>query len=401
MRNLLAFQEFEPQESRLDERCIWCKQPYTKNRSHIFSRKLTNTNNAVNVFGLSVCEQCNSNFSKLELWILRNTPLAWLRVLSYGDSNKQTETKAVLSYFYATEFNDWLVYSIRGDRQEKHILPQLVLNAQSLFFISEDPPEIGMNTHQRILYAIRDSHYVERDSQRLPSDFSPRALIRDEKVTVVGRDMAEINRFTTNVLSSTSVPSEISHCQPAKGSLDFQHFRWSRYNWGMFCTKIAFESLCLFEGATFCLRSEFDRVRSYATSNLSTRSREIVFNQHGPVASKDTPSSVFLDLTTEQNFPKALQLPLINTEPGMHAIAVFQIDGWTCSTVSVGGFPSTLLVLANNSTTVHDFYITLYDEQEDNFHHLRLAFDETKPVIPISVGGKIDTIARSYDLKYI
>jgi hypothetical protein len=49
-----------------------------------------------------------------------------------------------------------------------------------------------------------------------------------------------------------------------------------------------------------------------------------------------------------------------------------------------------------------DLYQMTYDDEDNHFYFLRLAYDQTRSVIPLQVAGNIkDTIARTYKLKMV
>ncbi len=399
MRDFLAFQEFEPLEVSYGSRCIWCRKGHPKNRAHIVSKKLTVRGHATNLLRYSVCESCNREFSKLENWILRNTPLGWIRLHFYPDSNRWSNTGKILSYFYANEFQDWIVFTIEGTKETRHIICQLILKKNKLTFISEYDPDIASLHYNRFFHNIQNNDFVEDIDRDLPEDFSPRAIVNNDRIIVIAKDAGgslEFKKHIQDAKFGIPVADRIKFTDAGK---HYQHFRWSKSNWVRFCAKIAFESLCLFEGAELCLRSEFDQVRSYAMSSISKQGRKLIFNEHGPVRVSDTPVSVFVDLSKGQDCPQNLSASLIQAGLGMHTIAVFEISGWICASISICGFPPSLLVLAGPEVHLNDFYIAVYDDEEDEFHYVKLVYDETIPVIPIQIkGGQLDEIAKTYNL---
>lgn len=401
MRDFLAFQEFKPVEARYGNQCIWCLKDNPKDRSHIISRKLAVRNHITNLLRGSVCANCNRKFSQLELWILRNTPLGWIRLYFYHDSNRFSNTNCIFSYFYTNEFQDWIVFTIEGTKETRHIVCQLILKKNKLKFISEYDPDTASLYYNRISDDIQNNDFVEDIEKDLPEDFSPRAIIDNDRIIVIAKDADGSLEFKKHIQDAKfGVPATTDHVKPTDDGRTFQHFRWSKSNWVRFCAKIAFESLCLFEGAELCLRSEFDQVRSYAISSISKQDRKLIFNEHGPVRGSDTPMPVFVDLSNGQNCPQNLNAPLIQSGAGMHTIAVYEINGWTCASISISGFPPSFLVMGGPEVHLRDFYISQYDVEEDEFHYLKLAYDKSTPVIPIQIeGGQVDEIAKTYNLR--
>ena len=402
MGDFLAFQEFKPLETDHENRCIWCRTDYPKNRAHIVSKKLTVRDHTANLLRDSVCEKCNREFGRLECWILRNTPLVWIRLYFYHTSNRLSNTNSILSYFYANEFKDWIVFTIEGTKETRHVVCQLILKKNKLTFISEYDPDTASLHYNRIFNNIQNNDFVEDIERDLPGDFSPRAIIDDDRIIVIAKDASGLLEFKKHVQDAKSGVPAAAHVKPTDDGGNYQHFKWSKSNWVRFCAKIAFESLCLFEGAELCLRSEFDQVRSYAMSSVSKHSRNLIFNEHGPIRESDTPMPIFVDLSKGQNCPENLSAPLIQSGLGMHTIAVYEINGWICASISISGFPPSFLVLGGPEVHLNDFYIAQYDYEEDEFHYLELAHDETTAVIPIQINGdKFDEIAKTYKLKKV
>jgi len=256
--------------------------------------------------------------------------------------------------------------------------------------------------YNRIFDSIRTNDFVEYVERSLPPDFSPRAIINDDKVIVIAKDAKGLFEVKKCIEGAKSEPSTASHIRFTDDGRNFQHFRWSKSNWIRFCAKIAFESLCLFKGAEFCLRSEFDQARSYAMSSISKQGRSIIFDEHGPVTENDTPMPVFVDLSKGQDCPTNLNAPLSHSEPAMHTVDIYEINGWICASISISGFPPSFLILGGPELHLRDFYTVLYDDEEDEFHYLKLAYDETLPVIPIQIkGGQMDELAKTYNLRSI
>ena len=144
MRNFIAFQEFVPHEQTNDERCIWCKLCTPRNKAHIISKKLTVSSHAVAVLKFTVCQKCNSKCGELEQWILRYSPLTWVRFLCYLDSNKNAECITVPSYFYANNLGEWLVYNIEAGGRKAIPSQVLLLREGSIKMFSQKPK----NTHK-------------------------------------------------------------------------------------------------------------------------------------------------------------------------------------------------------------------------------------------------------------
>jgi hypothetical protein len=92
---------------------------------------------------------------------------------------------------------------------------------------------------------------------------------------------------------------------------------------------------------------------------------------------------------------------LSHAEAGMHSITIYESEGWICGSVSFAGFPPSALVLGGPDEHLEDIYSVVYDEVEGTFHYSRLAFDSTKPIIPMAVSGDLSVLAKTYGLRPI
>ena len=404
MTEHLAFQEFKPVEVTHDDKCIWCGTSQRKNRSHIISQKLVRGNHPTNVLQRSVCQSCNSHFGKLEQWMLRYTPLCWLRFHFYAKANAQSHTNYIPSYFYDIRSQGWLVFSLEGHRQTRTITDQVILKNGELAFISERDPKRVKARARKIAEDICNDDFITDTKTELPEDFSPRVIVDNDRVIVIANEPNEASTLIERIRSSRlKAVSTGRRTKPENDGRNFQHFQWSKSNWIKFCAKIAFEYLCLFEGASSCSNPAFDQVKTYAMSGISKKGRALVFSEHGPVRDSDTPLPVFVDLSKGQNAPEVLNTPLIRFGPGMHSVSVHEINGWVCASVSVAGFPPSFLIMGGPGVHIRDFYVSGYDDEEDEFHYLKLAYDPALPVIPFSLtdGASWEHIAQTYGLKRV
>lgn len=402
-RDFIAFQEFMPSEQAGDKRCIWCKQYSRHNRAHIISRKLTLSSHAAAILRYSVCETCNSKCGEVEQWVLRHSPLGWIRFFYYFDSNRRSDPTSLFSYFYAHNVGEWVIYNLDTSQSRRAIPAQLfLLHDGTLRMYTENPQAVHYDEFEKIAPSIRKGDYRADIKDSLPIDFHARALIKKGKVWVISRTKTEFDQFV-KTFDSSKFESTPGHWYQLQGSgQDRQHFQWSRSNWLKFCTKIAYETLCLFEGPKRCLAPEFEAIRKYVLAGGSAHYRELVFDENGPLDAQNTPSVINADLTLGQVFPQPFPALLTHTEPGMHAVTIYEIDGWVCSSVSIAGFPPCFIAMGGPNVHLLDLYELVYDEQEDQFHFLRLAYEQTRPVIPLHLSGDVkDTIARTYGLKAI
>jgi hypothetical protein len=268
--------------------------------------------------------------------------------------------------------------------------------------VKEHAPNIAAFHYNRLFESVRNNDFAEYVEGSLPPDFSPRAIIKGDNVIVIAKDANGLLEAKRCIGGAEYEPSTASHLRFTDDGRNFQHFKWSKSNWVKFCAKVAFEFLCLFEGAEFCLRSEFDQVRSYATSSISKEGRKLTFNEHGPVTNNDMPMPVYVDLSKGQDCPQNINALLSHSELGTHTIDIYEINGWIYASISIAGFPPSLLVLGGPDIHLRDFYSAVYDDEEDEFHYLKLAYDKTMPVIPMHVrGGQMGEVAKTYNLKAI
>ena len=398
MTEYIAFQQFTPKEHRSEKRCIWCGREEPHNKAHIISRKLTLTSHHCVILKYSVCQSCNSKCGQLESWVLRNSPLGWTRFFQYLSSNKESDTSTIPSYFYADDQHEWLVYRLEGGKLTKTIDNQLILKKDGKLILITNQPESQL---EEIRTRVRIGVHTIDVRPSLPDDFSPRALVSQEQVVVIARTQEEIALFTEIVRNTNWREVSKNRVQPKSSLHNRQHFKWSRENWVKFCAKISYETLCLFEGSEYCLKSEFERVRSYVLGGVSGHYREIVFNEHGPLDSRDIPNTQgCIDMTLGQDCPQNFVALLPHISPGMHQAILYEIDGWVCSSVSISGFPACCIVLGGPDTHLRDLYTLAYDNQMDDFDTICLAYDRNRPIIPLAVEGNMkEALVRTYKLR--
>lgn len=344
MRDFIAFQEFIPHEQINDERCIWCKLCTPRNKAHIISKKLTNSSHAVAVLKFTVCQKCNSKCGDIEQWILRHSPLTWVRFLCYLGSNKNVECMTVPSYFYAKNFGEWLVYNIEAGRRKVIPSQALMLRDGNIKMFSQKLQNTHESEIEAIATALRNTRFRTDINSKLPTDFRPRALFEKGTVVVISRTEKDCKLFLEEMLiQKFEVTSgDLLHC--GGSAQDRQHFKWSRANWLKFCAKISYETLCLFEGPRRCLEPEFEMIRNYVLQGLS-KGHELIFTDHGPLSDSDIPTFVNADLTVGQKCPSEMSAMLGHAEAGMHCVIIYEIDGWICSSVAIAGFPPCFLVM--------------------------------------------------------
>jgi hypothetical protein len=397
MMEYVGFQQFIPEEHQGDKRCIWCGKDKPRNRAHIISRKLTLAPHNNIVLRYSVCQSCNSKCGQVENWILRNSPLGWTRFFHYWSSNKESDSGSIPSYFYAEDKHEWVVYRLEGRKRVKTIDSQLILEQDGQLVLITQQPESLLNI---IRDQIRIGSFIIDLRLSLPDDFSPRALVSKGQVTVVARTQEEIDSIISTICSKTYDEISKSRVQLKSAGLERQHFKWSRENWIRLCAKISFETLCLFEGLKYCLKPDFNNVRSFVLAGASSDYREIIFDERGPQSLKDIPNTQgCIDMTQGQNCPRDFLALLPRTSPGMHNVILYEVEGWVCSSISISGFPPCCIVLGGPNVHLKDLYSLVYDDQTDEFDTVCLAYDPSKPVIPLPIQGKMrEELLRTYKL---
>jgi hypothetical protein len=397
MREYIAFQQFIPKEHQGDKRCIWCGKEKPRNRAHIISKKLTLAPHNNIVLKYSVCQSCNSKCGQIENWILRNSPLGWTRFFHYWSSNKESDSGSIPSYFYAEDEHEWLVYRLEGRKRVKTIDSQLILKQDGQLILITEQPESLLDM---IRGQIRIGNFIPDLRLSLPDDFSPRALVNKGQVIVVARTQEEIDSIIETICSNTYNEISKNRVQLKRAVPERQHFKWSRENWIRLCAKISFETLCLFEGPGYCLKSDFNKVRSFVLAGASSDYREIIFDEHGPQGFKDIPNTQgCIDMTQGQNCPRDFFALLPHISPGMHNVILYEVEGWVCSSISISGFPACCIVLGGPNVHLKDLYIFVYDDQADEFDTVCLAYDRNKPVIPLPIQGKMrEKLLHTYKL---
>jgi hypothetical protein len=388
--NFLAFQEFLPIEQKETGRCIWCGKVAPVNRAHIISKKLTKHAKCAPTLRFRVCQACNSLCGDLELWILRKTPLSFVRMMLYAGTNTAVGRSQFQSYFYSEVIGNWVVFQLDSASQSHSIGTQLILSSEKrTLLISQEPKENIEKVLKSIQASVRKETVNKDVRPSLPVDFAPRLLLLESDTSVaIARSETEIQQVLQTALLLHQKPEKgMYQCLNPKGSAR-QHFQWSRLNWARFCAKTALESLCLFEGGEVCLKPEFDRVRDFVINGTLAKGREIIFERTGPRSDGDVPMPVYLDLTEEQTAPKYITGILPQTDLGGHIVILYEIHGLVMASIVFSGFPPSVLILAGPNVHLKDVYQMIYDYDESEFHFLRLAYDNRSPAIPFSMPGK-------------
>ena len=401
--DFLAFQEFQPREQRASPNCIWCGASARMNRAHLISRKLSTGARNAPTLRFNVCEGCNTRCGDLEQWVLRFTPLSWVRVMLYLRHASRGTTRDVPSYFFSGAMNEWVVFHLDGASHSYAVATQLLLSPKSSpTLLTQEAPESHSLLSRRIMAAIRDKAFKTNIHESLPAGFSPRILLEGEHILLV-------SRTTNEAQASIEHASGVDWGAPAAGHMCLEntgreqlHFRWSKTNWARFCAKTAFEALCLFEGGEKCLRPGFTFVRDFVTRGEILPGREVVFDEKGPRSARDVPTPVFLDLTVSQAAPQPIAAVLPHAEAGMHVVALYEVHGWVLASVVVAGFPPSVLVLGGPDEHLDDFYQMIYDDQQCTFEFTRLAYDRSKPIVPMAIpGNSFSDLAETYGLKSV
>jgi hypothetical protein len=287
---------------------------------------------------------------------------------------------------------------LEGKKSNRTIDSQLILTKdKQLTLIAKHTPDDQFDI---ILSSIKGVKYKTDIRPTLPEDFSPRALVDRDQTIVIARSQSEIDSFI-EALRDTLLQEESRHrVKLISSGPDRQHFKWSKENWIKFCAKIAYETICLFEGSERCLQPEFERVRSFVLAGTSKHYRELLFDEQGPLGLQDVPNTrIGVDLTCSQECPRDFLSLSPRVDPGMHSVVLYEIDGWICSSVSISGLPATLLVLGGPDAHLRDLYMLVYDDQTDEFDTVCLANDPSQPVIPLPLQGHmIEALARTYKL---
>jgi hypothetical protein len=400
-KTYIAFQQFLPVEKPSIKGCIWCGGKGSTNRAHIISRKLTMHSKNSPVLKANICESCNSKCGKLEEWILRFSPLSWVRFMLYVGSQSKETSHHIPSYFYSDLFKEWVIFHLDAKTRSYAIDTQLLIPLdKNPFLITQTPKNHHDKLMQEIIKILQNSNFQSNVNPLLPTDFSPRILLENKINWLVTRSEEEkksIEKQITNIKPNKLISN---YSQVNNNGQMQQHFKWSKKNWARFCAKTALETLCLFEGGEKVLNPTFQVVREFVLNEEEDKGREIIFNQHGPISLNDVPSSPFLDLTIGQNAPETITAILPNCEFGMHMIMLYEIHGWIIASVVFSGFPPAILVLGGPEEHLSDFYQLIYDDQVSTFDFIKLAYDQKKPIIPIPYPrDNISDLLDTYKLK--
>jgi hypothetical protein len=398
--DFVAFQQFSPVERPVSGHCIWCGQKGRKNRAHIISRKLTTNARNAPTLRLSVCESCNTACGRLEEWVLRFTPLSWLRLMLYVGAQGKGTSRHVPSYLFSDSLQEWVVFHLDARTRSHVVATQLIRPFdEHPTLLTQVPPEEHEALLGDITTSILNHAYLTDIRSSLPQTFAMRFLLSGDKTLLIARTKAEASRAAIRPLALDHSRSKIQRTQLDNSGRERVHFRWSKGNWTRFCAKAAMEALCLFEGGDRCLAPAFQMVREFVIRGGLETGKEILFDRHGPVGDGDVPIVPVVDLTMGQNVPESIAAVVPSSEAGMHMIAIYEIHGWVLASVVFAGFPPAILVLGGPGEHLPDFYQLIYDEQEESFDFVRLAYDRTKPIIPLPIpGSRFRDLADTYGL---
>jgi len=292
------------------------------------------------------------------------------------------------SYFYSDTLEDWVVFYLDAKTRSYAISTQLLVSGSAgAQLLTQAPPE----SHRGILGGLRtaaqDRSYQTDIHTSLPWSFSPRLLLEDAGTILVARSEVEGARLLGFVAEHIDESFSSQRLRLGNTGRKRHHFRWSRVDWARFCAKTALETLCLFEGSDKCLTPGFRLARDFVLLSPDRHGKEIVFDEGGPLSAEDTPTPVNADLSIAQNAPQPIPAILPHCEPGMHVVTLYEIRGWVLASVTFAGFPPSVLVLGGPNEHLSDLYQLIYDDVEARFHSIRLAYDESRPVIPVPVPG--------------
>jgi hypothetical protein len=331
---------------------------------------------------------------------LRNTPLGLVRLFAYWESNKAGSSLHFPSIGYDSRLAEWITYELHSESRSILVPLQLLFQANGPIAIGSGPELDPDELLAQFRVRARDSGYAKDVRGRLPDDFTARLLQTERGLVFIARSATALAEAEGQLASDIWGKAENRERLRLEFTDHRQHFRWSKKNWLMFCGKTAFELLSLFEGQELCGRDCFATVRGTVCGPLSEDSREVIFDAHGPNTSADVPQIIHADLTVGQNSPMRMPAVLGRAEPGMHSVVVYEADGWVCASVSVAGWPPCVLVLAGPEVHLHDLYVFAYDDRLDEVGFLKLASDQTSPIIPFPISGDpFDCLTRTYRLR--
>ncbi len=86
----------------------------------------------------------------------------------------------------------------------------------------------------------------------------------------------------------------------------------------------------------------------------------------------------------------------------MHSVLLYEVSGWVVSSISFAGFPPSIIILAGPDAHLNDLYELIYNDEDETYHFLRLAYDQSKPVIPLPLSGNsAERVLATYKLRQI
>jgi hypothetical protein len=353
--------------------CIWCKEQKSKNKGHIFSKRLIKTNNANNVLKDSVCESCNSFFGKtIEDWFLKYSPLGvWTQQYFQPDVIQLKSLKYVPNLFWSDTYKEWILFN--HDDVPDIIGTQLILNtAEELLLIYND---VSGELTREGLRPIEDKFYqsaIENKftkyiTDKLPYNFNPRLFLFKNEFILVAISESDGEKLLKKVNQKQDInkQKEESFTRTSFKSLDRLtiNYYWSIQRYMKWCAKLAFEFLCLYKDASFCLRKEFNDFRIQILKNNKYDKHIIPFEEKKGLRVNRLTAPGWLSYV---NYKKSIKgFPLIGTErPHRHKIFIYESDGYLLATVQLFNIEPCQLVIAK-SISLQEIYYTEYDYIND------------------------------------
>jgi hypothetical protein len=361
MSTFIIYEKFVPEETSLDGNCIWCGEPFEKNKSHILSRKIIKNNSQYNLLKKTVCTNCNSTFgSNIEDFLFKKTPLGYLADMFLHREFKTL--KWIPNYYWSNALNTWVIIVHDKKANKEDVLPnQVMLDADNclITFLNNNTNFLDKNKEliKNISADIKKDNFSTHESSKYPDNFFPRAFYLNNKLILTGINNLEINKLIQAIKNSKQEDKySISKSGDYRFGDKYQaNFKWDIKTYFDYCAKIAFEFFSLLAGRDICLESGFKDLRNSIIGNRLIKPLEVIYTEEDSrrvFSNKLVPEGwvSYVDIRV-----KVAIFPLVDTDQNInHSIFIYELkEGLICATVKLFNIPAVQLILGKRNPSIN------------------------------------------------
>jgi hypothetical protein len=211
-----------------------------------------------------------------------------------------------------------------------------------------------------------ERNFTKYITNQLPHDFSPRFFLYKENCILVALSETDADRLIERVVHQGSDKnSEETITSTQFKSLDKLtiNYLWSGKRYMKWCSKLAFEFLCLFKGASFCLREEFDAFRTQILQRDKYDEHIIPYEDKKGLRVGRLTAPGWVSYV---NVKKSIKgFPLIGTSrPNRHKIVIYESDEYILASVQLFKIEPCQLIMGK-SISMSEIYYIEYDYIND------------------------------------